>query len=209
MASSCCNSSTPVSPLGIPFNMILCFSDQMAYLPNTPQYSRWIHQRGHSSLRSPSSTIQSGWIDSPVPSPSIISVDNDPYWEDAFANPITNTTTANKPISFTYSWSKPHWSENTNEQLADVLGRLANTLNSNQIPTSEKQLNTLWMDLSSKLASNSKLTSDECNNYLKNDLCLYYSAKDYKLDSCSKKQTMVSPKGHGASATASEKPLEK
>ena len=209
MASSCCNSSTPVSPLGIPFNMILCFSDQMAYLPNTPQYSRWIHQRGHSSLRSPSSTIQSGWIDSPVPSPSIISVDNDPNWEDAFANPITNTTTANKPISFTYSWSKPHWSENTNEQLADVLGRLANTLNSNQIPTSEKQLNTLWMDLSSKLASNSKLTSDECNNYLKNDLCLYYSAKDYKLDSCSKKQTMVSPKGHGASATASEKPLEK
>jgi len=57
MASSRCNSSTPVPPLGTPFNMILCFSDQMAYLPNAPRCSRWIHQRGHSSLRSSSSTI--------------------------------------------------------------------------------------------------------------------------------------------------------
>ena len=71
------------------------------------------------------------------------------------------------------------------------------------------------MDLSSKLASNSKLTSDEHKKHLKNNLCLYYSAEDHKLDSCSKKQTMVSPKGHSALATAdtpaavSEKPSEK
>ena len=111
--------------------MILCFSDQMAYLPNIPQHSRQIHQRGHSSLRSPSSTIQPGQTALPVPSLSIVPVNNDPNWKDA---PTTNPTTnniANRPTSSTCSWSKPHQSENTNEQLADILGRLANTLNSN------------------------------------------------------------------------------
>ena len=82
-------------------------------------------------------------------------------------------------------------------------------------PTPKKQPNTPWVDLSSKLASNSKLTSDERKKYLKNNLCLYCSARDHKLDSCPKKQTTVSLKGHGASATAdtpaaaSEKPSEK
>ena len=60
----------------------------------------------------------------------------------------------------------------------------------------KKQSNSLQVDLFSKLASNSKLTSD------KHKKCLYCSAKDYKLDFCSKKQTTVTPKGHGASATA-------
>ena len=79
----------------------------------------------------------------------------------------------------------------------------------------KKQPNTLRMDLFSKLASNGKLTSDERKKRLKNNLYLYYSARDHKLDSCSKKQTMVSPKGCDASATAdilvaaSEKPSEK
>ena len=82
-------------------------------------------------------------------------------------------------------------------------------------PAPKKQSNTPWVDLSSKLASNGKLTSDEHKKHLKNNLCLYCSAEDHKLDSCPKKQTMVSPKGRGASATAdtpaaaSEKPLEK
>ena len=82
-------------------------------------------------------------------------------------------------------------------------------------PTPKKQPNIPWVDLSSKLASNGKLTSDEHKKHLKNNLCLYCGAEDYKLDSCSKKQTMVSPKGRGASATAdtlaadSEKSLEK
>jgi len=80
----------------------------MAYPPNMPQCSRQIHQRGHSSLRSPSSTIQPGQTVLFVPSPSIVSVDNDPNWEDAPTNPITNTTTANKPTSSTCSLSKPH-----------------------------------------------------------------------------------------------------
>jgi len=71
------------------------------------------------------------------------------------------------------------------------------------------------VDLSSKLANNGKLTSDECKKHLKNNLCLYYGAGDHKMDSCSKKQTTVSPKGHGALATADtlaaafEKPSEK
>ena len=41
--------------------------------------------------------------------------------------------------------------------------------------------------LSSKLASNGKLTSDKCKKRLKNNLCFYCSAEDYKLDFCSKK----------------------
>ena len=82
-------------------------------------------------------------------------------------------------------------------------------------PAPKKQPNTPWVDLSSKLASNGKLTSDECKKHLENNLCLYCSAGDHKLDSCPKKQTTVSPKGRGVSATAdtpaavSEKPLEK
>ena len=76
-------------------------------------------------------------------------------------------------------------------------------------PTSKKQSNFLWVDLSSKLASNSKLTSNKHKKQLENNLCLYCGAEDHKLNSCSKKQTTVTPKGHGASATASKKLLEK
>ena len=72
-----CSILTLVPPLGTPFNTISCFSDHLAYLPNALQYSKWIHQRGHSSPRSPSSTVYPGWIVSPVPGPSIISTDND------------------------------------------------------------------------------------------------------------------------------------
>ena len=68
-----------------------------------------------------------------VPGPSIIPVDNDPNWEDAPTNSITNLTT-NRPTSSTHSWSKPCQSDNTNEQLANVLSQLANTLNANQTP---------------------------------------------------------------------------
>ena len=54
-------------------------------------------------------------------------------------------------------------------------------------PAPKKQPNTLWVDLSSKLASNSKLTSDKHKKCLKNNLCLYYSVGDHKLDSYPKK----------------------
>ena len=74
---------------------------------------------------------------------------------------------------------------------------------------SKKQPNTLWVDLSSKLASNGKLTSNEYKKHLKNNLCLYCSAEDHKLDFCPKKQTTVSSKSQSASAAASEKLSEK
>jgi len=57
--------------------------------------------------------------------------------------------------------------------------------------TPKKQPNTPQIDLSSKLASNGKLTSDKCKKHLENNLCLYCGAEDHKLDFCSKKQTMV------------------
>ena len=81
--------------------------------------------------------------------------------------------------------------------------------------TPKKQLNTLQVDLSSKLASNGKLTSNKRKKCLENNLCLYCGAEDHKLDSCPKKQTTASPKGRGTSATAdtpaaaSKKPSEK
>ena len=79
----------------------------------------------------------------------------------------------------------------------------------------KKQFNFLQVDLSSKLASNRKLISNKCKKCLENNLYLYYSAEDYKLDSYLKKQTIVTPKGCSTSATtdtlaaASKKPLEK
>jgi len=82
-------------------------------------------------------------------------------------------------------------------------------------PAPKKQPNTPWVDLSSKLASNGKLTSDDCKKCLENNLYLYCGAEEPKLDSCPKKQTTVSPKGRGASVTAdipaaaSKKPSEK
>ena len=54
-------------------------------------------------------------------------------------------------------------------------------------PAPKKQPNTPWVDLSSKLANNRKLTSDECKKHLENNLCLYCGAEDHKLDSCPKK----------------------
>ena len=135
MAFSYYNSSTStlVLLLGTPFNTISHFSDHLAYLPNAPQQSRQIHQKGHSSSRSLSSIVHPGQTVSPVSGLSIISTDNDPNWKDASANPITNLT-ANRPTSSTHSWSKLCQSDNTNEQLADILGWLANTLNANQTP---------------------------------------------------------------------------
>jgi len=121
MAFSCHNSSTFVLLLETLFNMISYFSNQMAYLPNALQCSRRIYQRGHLSPRSLSSTIQPGQTVLSVPGPSIVSVDNNPNWEDAPANPITNNNTANRPISSTCSRSKLCWSKNTNKQLANIL----------------------------------------------------------------------------------------
>jgi len=71
------------------------------------------------------------------------------------------------------------------------------------------------VDLSSKLASNGKLTSDEYKKHLENNLCLYCGVGDHNIDSYPKKQTMVTSKGCGTLATVdplaatSEKPSKK
>lgn len=81
--------------------------------------------------------------------------------------------------------------------------------------TSKKHSNSLQINLSSKLANNSKLTSNKYKKWLNNDLCLYYGAESHKLDFYSKKQIIVSSKRHSISAaanpsiTTSEKPSEK
>ena len=51
----------------------------------------------------------------------------------------------------------------------------------------KKQFNSPQVDLSSKLASNSKLTSDKYKKYLENNLYLYCGVEDHKLDSYPKK----------------------
>ena len=80
IASSHHNSltSTLILLLGTPFNTISCFSDHLAYPLNALWQSRQIYQRGHSSLRSPSSIVQPGQTVLSVPGPSIVPVDNDP-----------------------------------------------------------------------------------------------------------------------------------
>jgi len=89
------------------------------------------------------------------------------------------------------------------------------SLSKSLFPAPKKQSNSPQVDLSFKLASNSKLTSNKYKKHLKNNLYLYYRAKDYKLDFCPEKQTMVIPKGHSTSVTvdslanASGKLLEK
>ena len=61
-------------------------------------------------------------------------MDNDPNWEDAPTTNLNTNLTANRPTSSTRSRSKPRQSDNSNKQLAEVLGQLANTLNANQTP---------------------------------------------------------------------------
>ena len=99
----------------------------------------------------------------PVPGPSIIPVNNDPNWEDALANSITNTTIANRSTSSTRSQSKSHQSNNTNEQLAEVLSRLANTLNSNQTPSPNTNIRGTKAHIPDTFSSTEP---DKLNNFL-------------------------------------------
>ena len=67
-------------------------------------------------------------------------MNNNSNWEDvSTTNPITNLT-ANRSTFSTHSWLKPCQSDNTNEQLANILGQLANILNTNQTSGSNTNL---------------------------------------------------------------------
>ena len=97
--------------------------------------------------------------------------------ENAFANPTTNLT-ANRPTSFTYSQSKPHQSNNTTEQLANILGQLTNTLNANQIPrpnTNSRGTKACISDTFSDIKPN------KLNNFLF-QYCLYFHANLVQFD---------------------------
>jgi len=127
-----------------------------------------------------------------------------------------------KALEF-YSWKQEKTSTSgpaiaSQNKANSSLAALSTNSFSSKLPSSpapKKQPNTPQVDLSSKLASNGKLTSNKHKKCLKNNLCLYCSAGDHKLDFCPKKQTIVSSKGCSALATtdtlaaASEKPLEK
>ena len=69
----------------------------------------------------------------PVSGPSIITINNNSNWKDASATNLTTNLATNKSNSTTCSWLKSYHSNNTNEQLADILSWLANTLIANQI----------------------------------------------------------------------------
>ena len=61
------------------------------------------------------------------------------------------------------------------------------------------------------LANNIKLISNKYKKQLKKIYVsiVYCSIEDYKLNSCSKKQTTVTPKNHSTLTATSEKLLEK
>ena len=166
------STSTLVPLLGTPFNTISYFSDHLAYLPNTPQHSRWIYQRGCLSLRSLSSTTHSGQTVLLVLGLSIVTADNDHNWEDAPAtNPITNLI-ANRLTPFTCSQSKPCQSNITNKQLANLLGWLVNTLNANQTPSSNTNLRRTKACI---LDTFSSTEPDKLNNFLFQCYCYFHA----------------------------------
>ena len=108
----------------------------------------------------------------PIPGPSIIPADNDPNWEDAPTTNLITNLTANRPTSSTRSWSKPWQSDNTNEQLAKVLGRLANTLNPNQTPGPNTNTRGTKACISNTFSGTEP---DKLNNFLF-QCCLYFYA---------------------------------
>jgi len=88
---------------------------------------------------------------------------------------------AEKEALESHSWKQGKASTSSSamafQNKANTLLAVSSTKNpsskSSPSPAPKKQPNTPWVDLSSKLASNSKLTSDECKKHLENNLCLY------------------------------------
>ena len=114
----------------------------------------------------------------PVPGLSIVPTDNNPNWENAPTNPSTNNNIANRPTFSTCSWSKHHQSDNTNEQLAEVLSRLVNTLNSNQTSGPNTNSRGTKAHISNTFSGTE---SDKLNNFLF-QCCLYFCANPGQFD---------------------------
>ena len=105
-------------------------------------------------------------------------MDNNSNWEDALTtNSITNLI-ANRPTSSTHSQSKPCQSNNTNEQLADVLGQLTNTLNANQTSSPNTNSRGTKAHISNTFSG---IEPDKLNNFLF-QCCLYFCANPVQFN---------------------------
>ena len=105
-------------------------------------------------------------------------MDNDPNWEDAPTNPSTNNNITNRPTSSTCLQSNQ--SDNTNEQLAEVLGWLADTLNANQT----SRPNTNSRETKARISNTfSNTEPDKLNNFLfQCQLYFYTNLAQFNMD---------------------------
>ena len=62
-------------------------------------------------------------------------MNNNPNWKDASTTNLTTNLISNRSNSTTYSQSKLHHSDSTNEQLVNILSQLVNSLTTNQTPS--------------------------------------------------------------------------
>ena len=86
--------------------------------------------------------------------------------------------TANKPTSSTYLWLKSCHSDNTHKQLADILGWLVNTLNTNQTPSS----NTNSREAKAYIPNTfNSIKLDKLNNFLF-QCCLYFCTNSVQFN---------------------------
>ena len=113
-----------------------------------------------------------------ISGPSIVSADNNLNWENtSTTNPNTNLI-SNRLTSSTHLRSKLHQSSNTNKQLANILGQLANTLNTNQTLGPNTNLRGTKAYISN-IFSSTEL--DKLNNFLF-QCCLYFYANLVQFD---------------------------
>ena len=113
-----------------------------------------------------------------ISGPSIVSADNNPNWEDTSTTNSNTNLTSNRLTSSTHLQSKLHQSSNTNKQLANILGQLANTLNTNQTLGSNTNLRGTKAYISN-IFSGTEL--DKLNNFLF-QYCLYFYANFVQFD---------------------------
>ena len=191
----------------------ICYASQLGW-ENSVLYHRY-YQRLSNQIQVPISTWKQGKPTSFQDMYALAMTINHHYWEQDHECHCTRQVEKEALKSHSQKQGKASTSSSVmvSQSKANPFLVASSTKNSfsKLSPSSapKKQPNTPWVDLSFKLASNDKLTSNKHKKYLENNLYLYYDIGDYKLDFCSKKQTMVSPKNHSTLATASKKPSEK
>ena len=100
----------------------------------------------------------------------LVSTDNDLNWENTLTtNPTTNLAT-NRSNFTTHLQSKHCHSNNTNKQLANILGYIANILTANQIPSPNFNSRETKACISNTFSGTK---SDKLSNFLF-QCCLYF-----------------------------------